>query len=638
MEFKKLLSNLSKPIDQKKKNKSSYGIKILDFFYSIFIGKKYDIKNVRRVYFGLSVRMTLLISIILIIILFITGATFFLFQRQALFNEKNNKAAVLTRILSDQAEYYLDKDINTSNLDRKNKFIYIKENSETFKKFNEDIIKIVLVNEKGAIEYSTFSPDIGKITNGTYLFNCLKERKLQRYDFKENKKKYRAVAYPVFLSKGIILEVTNDFKKYYTKYHASKLNEKNAIYSTLWKKYNAFLDNSLSPNAPSNYNTKKNDIDFLFHSLFTHLLKERMKSPKPKENYLWNDKWIITEKNKIISAYQNNLPKSAVESLELIQSRIIYMSEQINDIKMLGGIAILFDLTMIASEIDKNIKTFTIISLIIALLSLIIFYIIIRHLVKNIKTLEEGALQFGLGNLENRIFIRTNDETGRLSDILNNMAKDIKEKIHMEKFISKSTQSMIKQSNSKGLDVTPGAISRVELSFIFADVRGFTAFSENHTPEEVIKTLNVYFEIQHRIVQKNKGDIDDYVGDQIMAHFGGLNHKSRACKASLEIKKSIDLYNEKRKKQNLDVFDVGIGVHSGVVVVGNIGADVRMDFACVGDAVNTTSRLCSNAKAGEILVSESHIADFSSHFKLSQPVLIEAKGKKNKIKAFILMG
>ncbi|HBD93433.1 MAG: hypothetical protein A2015_05555 [Spirochaetes bacterium GWF1_31_7] len=634
MEFKKLIPARTKQNNQKKKTV----LKILDFFYSIFVGKKYDIKNVRRVYFGLSIRMTFLISIILIIILFITGTTFFLFQRQALFNEKNNKAASLTRILSDQAEYYLDKDINTSSLDRKNKLIYIKENSETFKKFNEDIIKIVLVNEKGTIEYSTYAPDIGRITNGSYLFKCLKERELQRYDFKENKKKYRAVAYPVFLSKGIILEVTTDFKKYYTKYHASKLNEKKKIYNALWKKYNTYLDNSLAPNATPIYAIQKNDIDFLFHSLFTHLLKERMKSAKPKESYLWNEKWIVTEKNKIISAYQNNLPKSAVESLELIQSRIIYMSEQINDIKLLGGIAILFDLTMIAQEINKNIKVFTIISLIIALLSLIIFYIIIRHLVKNIKTLEEGALQFGLGNLENRIFITTNDETGRLSDILNNMAKDIKEKIHMEKFISKSTQSMIKQSNSKGLDVTPGAISRVELSFIFADVRGFTAFSESHTPEEVIKTLNVYFEIQHKIVQKNKGDIDDYVGDQIMAHFGGLNHKSRACKASLEIKKSIDLYNEKRKKQNLDVFDVGIGVHSGVVVVGNIGADVRMDFACVGDAVNTTSRLCSNAKAGEILVSESHIADFTTQYKLSQPVMIEAKGKKNKIKAFILMG
>ena len=259
MEFKKLIPARTKQNNQKKKTV----LKILDFFYSIFVGKKYDIKNVRRVYFGLSIRMTFLISIILIIILFITGTTFFLFQRQALFNEKNNKAASLTRILSDQAEYYLDKDINTSSLDRKNKLIYIKENSETFKKFNEDIIKIVLVNEKGTIEYSTYAPDIGRITNGSYLFKCLKERELQRYDFKENKKKYRAVAYPVFLSKGIILEVTTDFKKYYTKYHASKLNEKKKIYNALWKKYNTYLDNSLAPNATPIYAIQKNDIDFL---------------------------------------------------------------------------------------------------------------------------------------------------------------------------------------------------------------------------------------------------------------------------------------------------------------------------------------------------------------------------------------
>lgn len=623
---------------KKQKNSKGFAGKILDYFYNIFIGKKYDLKNVRRVYFGLSIRMISLLGFLILLILFITGSIFFLFQRQALFSEKNNKAAVFTRILSEQAEYYLDKDINTSRVERQKKFTFIKDTSESYKRFNEDIVKIVLVNEKGNIEYSTFQPDIGKPTNGSYLIRCLNERSLQKYDFVHNESKYRAVAYPVFLTSGLLVDVIADFEKYYEKYHSSKLNDKNTIYRTLWNKYSKFLNPSLAPNAASVNNIQKNDIDYLFHSLFLHVLKERMKSAKQGEQYLWNDRWITDEKNKIVNAYKNGLPKDAVKSLDLIKSRITYMKEQIEDIKLLGAIAILFDLNMITSEIDKSLKTFTIVSFIIGFISLIIFYFVIRHLIRNLKILEEGALEFGVGNLENRISIKSNDETGRLADILNNMARDIKEKVLMEKFISKSTQSMIKHSSTRGRVVAPGAISRVELSFIFADVRGFTAFSESNTPEEVIRTLNIYFDLQHKIVQKYKGDIDDYVGDQIMAHFGGNSHKYRACRAAIDIKKSIDKLNIVRKKQGLNTFDVGVGVHSGEVVVGNIGADLRMDFACVGDAVNTTSRLCSGAKAGEVLVSDTHISGISSKFSLSAPVLIEAKGKKAKIKAYNLIG
>ncbi|MCG8572784.1 MAG: hypothetical protein MJB14_21845, partial [Spirochaetes bacterium] len=323
------------------------------------------------------------------------------------------------------------------------------------------------------------------------------------------------------------------------------------------------------------------------------------------------------------------------KSRKTIDERMSYLRNSIERVRLLGSISILSNLSYLKSNINESLKIFLLISMIIFVIALVLFSIIIIHLSKNLKTLQNGAVRFGQGEFDDKIMITTNDETGRLADILNNMAKDIKEKLHMEKFISKSTKSMIKKSHS-GYQVQPGTVHKEELSFIFADVRGFTAFSENNEPEVVVDTLNKYFDIQYKTVRKFSGDVDDYVGDQVMAHFGGKDHKKKSCQAALEIKKKIDDFNQQRKKNQLPYFDVGIGVHSGNVVTGNIGSNHRMDFACVGDAVNTTSRLCSHAKPGEILVSSEHVKGLNSNFKLTRVPPIEAKGKKEKIKVFRL--
>lgn len=606
---------------------------VLSFFYELFGGKKKDLKNVRRVYFGIAVRMIFLIGVIIFFILLVTGGVFFMMYRNALFTEKNNKAGILAKILSEQAEGYLNTDIYTSKTERRQNFHYISDNSLSFKKFNNDIVKIVLVNDKGIIQYSTYRPDIGVKTNGSYLWKCLEEKELIRYDFSHNDDNFRAVTYPVLLNGGFISTLLENFDQEYKEYRKSKLQGKKSIYKTFYNNYKS----NLSDNYTKYYHEKE-DLDYLLLDLFIVILKERIKIARKGEGYLWSMGWLNTEKNKIVEAYRNNLPNDALKSIELIEERLFYMKSQVESFQLLGALAILFDLNMIKDEINNNIRRFVIISLIIAFISLIIFSFVIMHLVKNLKILQEGALEFGRGNFAEVISIGTNDETGRLADILNNMARDIKEKNLMEKFISKSAQSMIKKSSSRGMDIKPGIVKRINLSFIFADVRGFTAFSENHTPEEVVKTLNMYFDIQHKVVKKFKGDIDDYVGDQIMAHFAGTTHKERACKASLMIRDEVDKFNKKRAKEGLETFEIGIGVHSGDVVVGNIGAHLRMDFACVGDAVNTTSRLCGKADAGEILVSDEHLKGRKTKFKVSQSFEIEAKGKKDKIKVYKLLG
>ncbi len=212
------------------------------------------------------------------------------------------------------------------------------------------------------------------------------------------------------------------------------------------------------------------------------------------------------------------------------------------------------------------------------------------------------------------------------------MIDEIRAKYHLEKFVSRSTRSMISGSMTAENGPDLGVTGRKTLAFIFSDVRGFTSFSEKNDPETVIEVLNYYLELQSNIIKGNKGDIDDFVGDQIMAHFSGETRADRAIDTAIKIMKSVAGTNAERAGAGLPVFEVGIGVHEGDVVTGNIGSKFRMDFACVGDAVNLTSRLCSAAGAGEIFVSQDLFDRAKKKYAVAGRPSIEVKGKEKRVK------
>jgi len=278
---------------------------------------------------------------------------------------------------------------------------------------------------------------------------------------------------------------------------------------------------------------------------------------------------------------------------------------------------------------------------------LLLFSGYIRGVVRRLRRVQAAALAIGNGDYDARIALAGRDEVGQLADVLNNMAAELKgkdalkrEKGTMEKFISKSTRTMIQKSGKDGETVNLGECQEIDLSFLFADVRGFTAFAEAHHPMEVMATLNAYFDLQYQAIRSHGGDVDDYVGDQVMAHFGGNargGHRLRACRAAVSIQESIRRLNRERRKNGLPVFEVGIGVHSGRVVTGTIGASQRMDFACVGDAVNTAARLCGAAAPGAILVSKAHVAGLGNAVRLGQPGALRLKGKKAPLAVYELL-
>jgi len=146
-----------------------------------------------------------------------------------------------------------------------------------------------------------------------------------------------------------------------------------------------------------------------------------------------------------------------------------------------------------------------------------------------------------------------------------------------------------------------------EATILFSDIRGFTSLSEELSPHEVMGTLNEYFTQMTRIVFKNEGTVDKYIGDALIVVFGAaLFHPDdplRAVKTAMEMQSSVGELNKRWTAQGRKTFQVGIGITTGEVLYGNVGSEQRMELTVIGDAVNLASRLADLAAGGEILVS-----------------------------------
>jgi adenylate cyclase len=169
-------------------------------------------------------------------------------------------------------------------------------------------------------------------------------------------------------------------------------------------------------------------------------------------------------------------------------------------------------------------------------------------------------------------------------------------------------------------------------TLLFTDVRGFTAMSERLEPEEVTKIMNAALTIQATAVKKYGGMVDKYIGDAMMAIFNApldlANHEAVAVLCAQEIQENI-------KNANLGV-EIGVGINSGQVLLGNCGSDDRFDYTAIGDAVNLAARLESATKevGQDILIGENTKKGVDFELELLTP--IKVKGKKKKINLYTI--
>ncbi len=338
------------------------------------------------------------------------------------------------------------------------------------------------------------------------------------------------------------------------------------------------------------------------------------------------------EDTKLIKTLTDTKPKLLVEEKELLINgemtsvyqfaSPVFFKYKGKDI-LLGVVILLYDKNTIYSVINKAIEASLIITFFIVLISVFLAYLMGDKLTKPILNISDGALSVARGNLDINLKIDSNDELGILARSFNNMVDGLRQREKMEKFVSTSTIDMI-QKDSKAKLILGGEYRTITL--LFSDIRGFTSMSERKKPDEVVEIINFYLNLQSEIIKENGGDIDKFVGDEVMASFSGEDSLQRAIACAVEIQNTIFKSNEIRLKENNTICNVGIGINKGEVIVGNIGSTDRMDFTSIGSTVNVASRLCSYAKENDIVVGQILDESFKKMYTIEEEKSVLLKG------------
>ncbi|HOT75329.1 MAG TPA: adenylate/guanylate cyclase domain-containing protein [Candidatus Wallbacteria bacterium] len=212
------------------------------------------------------------------------------------------------------------------------------------------------------------------------------------------------------------------------------------------------------------------------------------------------------------------------------------------------------------------------------------------------------------------------------------------EKKKLTKIFSKYVSSQIVDELMKNPDSTALGGKKQKTTILFSDIRGFTSMSEKFEPEAIVSLLNEYFSEMSGVIFNWNGTLDKYIGDAMMVLFGapilGSDDELRAVTAAIEMQRKLKKLNEFFDKKGQKTIGVGIGINTGDVVVGNIGSENRLEYTAIGDSVNLASRLCSVAKAGQIIISDftyDHVKDFIEVNKLE---MVQVKGKAEKIQIY----
>ena len=180
---------------------------------------------------------------------------------------------------------------------------------------------------------------------------------------------------------------------------------------------------------------------------------------------------------------------------------------------------------------------------------------------------------------------------------------------------------------------------KVFITILFADIRGFTAYSEQHSPEELVAVLNRYLAAAADAVLAHEGTVDKFLGDAVMAWYNAPlpqpDHTLRAVKSALAIREAVAaLHEELPKEAHLDF---GVGIHYGEAVLGWIGTEKRLEYTAISDSVNTTKRIQENCAKNQILISKEAYERVSDEIQAKPFIPLSVKGKTQPLEVYDLL-
>ncbi len=280
---------------------------------------------------------------------------------------------------------------------------------------------------------------------------------------------------------------------------------------------------------------------------------------------------------------------------------------------------------------------------IVVCLAFIMNFLFSQSLTSPIKRLFEATEQIVEGNYNVDLRASSTDEIGALSTAFINMTEGLKEREKLKGAFAKFHSKEIAKKLLSG-EIKLGG-ERKHCTVFFSDIRGFTKMSEEMTPDQVVAMLNEYMTEMVKIIYRWNGVVDKYVGDAIMAEWGIPNTTPddayNAVRAGLEMRSFMVEFNNKKREAGQKELKIGIGIHSGDVLAGNIGSEERLEYTVIGDTVNQAARIEAATKvmSSDFLISESTYMLVKERGIVCGPTLfLKAKGKTENLKVYKVIG
>ncbi|MFN0313997.1 MAG: adenylate/guanylate cyclase domain-containing protein [Burkholderiales bacterium] len=253
-----------------------------------------------------------------------------------------------------------------------------------------------------------------------------------------------------------------------------------------------------------------------------------------------------------------------------------------------------------------------------------------RRLSQPIRALTQGAARVAAGDIAGEIPVRSKDEVGQLTHAFNNMLEGLRQR----DFIRNAFGRYVSPEVARTLLESPEGLRlgghKREVTVLMSDFRGYTRFAEQGDPALVMEVLNDYLGRMAGIIIEHGGTINEFIGDAIFAVFGAPldheDHAERAAAAALAMQNAMEQVNRDNTARGRPGFEMGIGVHTGDVVVGNIGSEQRTKYAVVGAAVNLAARVEGCTVGGQIFVTAKTLDRIRGFAEVAEPVFVELKG------------
>lgn len=272
--------------------------------------------------------------------------------------------------------------------------------------------------------------------------------------------------------------------------------------------------------------------------------------------------------------------------------------------KPLGQVHVGISLDFIEELIRQERFSIVLLTLVILAVGLVIAVVYGFRFSRPVSHLVRATQEIAKGNYQYRVPIKRNDELGNLGSAFNRMGQELWKNAMTQKSFGKYVGSEVLDLILANPETAWLKGTRNEATIVFCDVRGFTAYAEDKAPEQVVESLNTYLEMATRVIIKYGGYIDKFIGDAILGVFGvpvfRQDHVERAVRAAMYLQE--ELCKEGRQGNPL-LAAVGISIHTGDVVAGNVGSLTKMEYTVIGDSVNLASRLNAFAGPGEVIVS-----------------------------------